>query len=99
MKVLITVLGKQRVAAFLSKHAGSPDILDTLCTHFTATISTNDVGRVDDADHSKSGSIESSGIKTATKRKANNQKKSSAPSLSAHRSRSDEMYSRNSQWG
>ncbi len=99
VKVLITVLGKQRVAAFLSKHAGSPDILDTLCAHFSATISTNDVGRVGDVDPTAAGSIESSGTKNATRRKANNHKKSSAPSLSANRSRSDEMYSRNSQWG
>jgi hypothetical protein len=34
IRVLISILGKDKIASFLDKHAGSPDILDALQQHF-----------------------------------------------------------------
>jgi len=103
VRVLITVLGKQRVAEFLAKHAGAPDILDTLCAHFSSGINTNDVAVADgDTDAGVGmGDLDGESTRGSNKRTPNNKKqakKTTVPALGAGRSRSDEMYSMNSMW-
>jgi hypothetical protein len=98
VRVLITVLGKQRVAEFLAKHAGAPDILDTLCAHFSSGIGVNDVA-VNEGAEGVVGDLDGEATKSSNKRTPNNKKKKTkVPSLGANRSRSDEMYSNNSMW-
>jgi hypothetical protein len=36
VKVIIGLVGKERMSEFLAQHAGSPDILDSMMTHFSA---------------------------------------------------------------
>ena len=112
VKVLISVLGKKQVAEFLTKHAGAPDILDSLCTHFQAIVTDNreNAGNVSSSSSSSrkaavggglgvEGDAEGEGKKPAGKKRVpNNVIKKAAPMLGAGRSRSDEMYSASSQW-
>jgi len=109
VKVLISVLGKKQVAEFLTKHAGAPDILDSLCTHFQAIVADNreNAGHVSSSSSRKAaagggfgidGDAEGEGKKPAGKKRVPNNVKKAAPMLGAGRSRSDEMYSASSQW-
>ncbi len=105
VKVLISVLGKAQVAEFLSKNAGAPDILDSLCNHFQSMFSgrenveTSNRLSTSGKAGANSGAEVTSDSKKSRKRIANNVKKSLAPTLGAGRSRSDEMYSSSSRWG
>jgi len=35
IRIIVQLIGKERVATFLNRHAGSPDILDRLLEHFS----------------------------------------------------------------
>jgi hypothetical protein len=96
IRVLISILGKDKIASFLDIHAGSPDILDALQQHFMQQkfmLAVDDNSRAASNDAKGSGPT---GPKGGMKRKpAKKVKMNTAPQniLGAGRSRMDEYFS------
>jgi hypothetical protein len=61
IRIIVQIIGKDRIASFLNKHAGSPDILDKLLDYFATNVQlgtsggSNSGGDVASLGHSKSG--------------------------------------------
>ncbi len=83
IRIIVPIIGKDRIAAFLNRHAGSPDILDKLMDYFANNVSLG--GGTSNSGGSHSGDLDASGRqKTLTRsnsgRNGNNATNQRSPS-------------------
>ena len=93
VRVLITILGPDKIATFLNKHAGSPDILTSLQEHFASKVSF-DPNNPNSSDSSSRGPGPLSGKTSHSKPAKSKGHKAgkSVPTMGAGRSRIDEFF-------